>query len=71
MEMKSVLGGGAGFVTEVTVGADVTKAQLSQLEADTEYLVRVVAHRKNAKKTGISESLEMKTTKGVYVNIYS
>lgn len=66
VQMKKVLGGTAGYVTEMTVGADVTKAPLINLEPDTEYLVRVRAHRKNDGGLGESKPLEMLTLKGAW-----
>lgn len=64
VERKQVVGSNSGFITEVTVEANVTGVRLTKLKPDTEYLVRVVAHRKNSLETGISESLEIKTIKG-------
>ena len=63
VQMKKVLGG-TGYVTEMSVGADLTKAQLTKLEPDTEYLVRVTAHRDNSGNIGLSQPLEMTTEKG-------
>ncbi|KAJ7388777.1 hypothetical protein OS493_035744 [Desmophyllum pertusum] len=63
VERKQVVGSNSGFITEVTVEANVTGVRLTKLKPDTEYLVRVVAHRKNSLETGISESLEIKTIK--------
>lgn len=66
VQMKKVLGG-TGYVTEMSVGADLTKAQLTKLEPDTEYLVRVTAHRDKSGKIGLSQPLEMTTEKGTQV----
>lgn len=63
VETKDVLGGNAGFRVEVTVGAHVTGVRLTGLEPDTEYLVRVVAHRKDSLKTRESKPLGFKTMK--------
>ena len=64
VQTREVLGSNADFRTEVTVGADVTGVRLTELEPDTEYQVRVEAHRENAQKTGVSKSLGIKTKKG-------
>lgn len=63
VQMKKVLGG-TKYVTEMSVGADLTKAQLTKLEPDTEYLVRVTAHRDKSGEIGLSQPLEMTTEKG-------
>ena len=64
VETKDVLGSNAGFLTEMTVDAHVTEVRLTGLKSDTEYLVRVVAHRKASLKTGKSKPLGFKTIKG-------
>ena len=64
METKDVLGSNAGFLTEVSVDAHVTGVRLTGLKPDTEYLVRVVAHRKASLKTGKTKPLGFKTLKG-------
>lgn len=64
VETKDVLVSNADFRTEVTVNADVTEVRLTGLQPDTEYLVRVVSHRKNSRKRGESKPLEIKTIKG-------
>jgi len=64
VETKDVLGRNAGFRTEVSVDADVTVVRLTGLQPDTEYLVRVVAHRKSSLKTRESKALGFKTIKG-------
>lgn len=64
VETKDVLGSNADFRTEVTVDAHVTGVRLTALQPDTEYLVRVVAHRKATLKTGESKPLGFKTIKG-------
>ena len=64
VETKDVLGSNVGFRTEVTVDAHVTGVRLTGLQPDTEYLVRVVAHRKDSLKTGESKPLGFKTIEG-------
>ena len=59
-----MLGTNADFRTEMTVDAHVTGVRLTVLKPDTEYQVRVVAHRKNSRKTGESKPLGFKTIKG-------
>jgi len=64
VETKDVLGSNAVFRTEVTVDAHVTGVRLTGLQPDTQYQVRVVAHRKDSLKTGESKLLGLKTMKG-------
>ena len=64
VETNDVLGSSAGFRTEVTVDAHVTGVRLTGLQSDTQYEVRVVAHRKDSRKTGESEELGFTTIKG-------
>lgn len=64
VEIKDVLGSNAVFTTEMTVDAHVTGVRLTKLKPETEYLVRVVAHRKDSLKTGESKPLGFKTIKG-------
>ena len=61
--MKTALGH-AKFGTEKTVIAKVTEIELTGLEPDTAYLVRVVSHRKTRQEKGLSDTLELKTAKG-------
>ena len=61
--MKTALGH-AKFGTEETVVATVTEVELTGLEPDTAYLVRVVSHRKNSEKEGLSDMFEFTTLKG-------
>ncbi|KAL9961359.1 hypothetical protein ACROYT_G030281 [Oculina patagonica] len=63
VQTREALETNADFRTEQTVEADVTEVRLTELEPDTEYQVRVVAHRKDVQLTGESESLEIKTKK--------
>jgi len=67
VETKDVLGSNAGFRTEATVDAHVTAARLTGLQPNTEYQVRVVAHRKDSLKTGESKPLAFKTIKGTFI----
>ena len=64
VETKDVLDGNGVFRTEMRVDADVTGVRLTGLQPDTEYQVRVVAHRKSSLKTGESKPLDLKTIKG-------
>ncbi|XP_020615291.1 angiopoietin-1 receptor-like isoform X2 [Orbicella faveolata] len=63
VETKDVLGSNVVFRTEVTVDAHVTGVRLTGLQPDTQYQVRVVAHRKDSLKTGESKLLGLKTMK--------
>ena len=63
VQTKEVVGN-TDFRTEVTVDADVTGVRLTGLKSDTEYLLRVVSHRKNALKTKASKQLGIKTING-------
>lgn len=62
VEMKTALGH-AKFSTQETVFAAVTEIELTRLEPDTKYMVRVVSHRKESKKEGLSDTLELSTAK--------
>lgn len=64
VQTKPALDTKAVFKIEKSVNGDVTEMTLSGLEPSTAYLVRVVSHRKNAQKEGVSKPLEIKTTKG-------
>ena len=64
VQTKEAVGNNADFRTEKTVDADVIGVRLTGLEPDTDYLVRVVSHRKNSIKTGTSKELGIKTIKG-------
>ena len=65
--MKTALGH-AKFRTQETVFAAVTEIELTGLEPDTKYMVRVVSHRKESKKEGLSDTLELSTAKGTDKN---
>ena len=64
VQTKRALDTKAIFTTEKRVDVDVTELTLSGLEPSTAYLVRVVSHRKSALKEGVSDTLEIETTKG-------
>ena len=63
VEMKTALGH-AKFRTQETVLAEVTEIELTGLEPDTNYMVRVVSHRKRSQKEGLSDTFEFTTAKG-------
>lgn len=63
VEMKTALGD-AKFRTQETVLAAVTEIELTGLEPDTNYMVRVVSHRKRSQKEGLSDTFEFTTAKG-------
>ena len=67
VETKDVLDSNAGFRTEVTVDAHVTAVRLTGLQPNTEYEVRVVAHRKDSLKTRESKPFGFKTIKGTFI----
>lgn len=62
VEMKTALGH-AKFRTQETVLAEVTEIELTGLEPDTNYVVRVVSHREGSNKEGLSDTLEFTTPK--------
>lgn len=62
VEMKSALGH-AKFRTQETVLAEVTEIELTGLEPDTNYIVRVVSHREGSNKEGLSDTSEFTTAK--------
>ena len=68
VEMKTAVGH-AKFRTQETVIATVTEIELTGLEPDTAYMVRVVSHRKHSPEEGFSDTLELKTAKGTDENI--
>ncbi|XP_068737530.1 angiopoietin-1 receptor-like isoform X2 [Montipora capricornis] len=61
VDMKTALGDDGSFRTEKTVDATITEAELTGLKADTAYLIRVVSHRMNSQKEGVSNTLELRT----------
>lgn len=63
VQRKRALDNNADFQIEKSVKTDVNELKLTGLDPDTEYLVRVVSHRENALKEGVSMSLEFKTDK--------
>ena len=63
VEMKTALGH-AKFRTQETVLAEVTEIELTGLEPDTNYVVRVVSHREGSNKEGLSDTSEFTTAKG-------
>lgn len=62
VEMKTALGH-AKFRTQETVLAEVTEIELTGLEPDTNYVVRVVSHREGSNKEGLSDTSEFTTAK--------
>ena len=67
VQRKPALDNNAVFTIEKSVDADVTELKLTGLKPDTAYLVRVVSHRKNAQKEGVSKTLEIITIKGAQI----
>ena len=67
VEMKTALGH-AKFRTQETVLAEVTEIELTGLEPDTNYIVRVVSHREGSNEEGLSDTSEFTTAKGTDKN---